>query len=608
MLNLSSHPNSANRNKSIIVIGVAAAVALATFLLYLPALQNQFVEWDDNEYVFENTHIRFMDAVLLKWAFSSFHAGNWHPLTWISHSLDYAFWGLNPLGHHLTNNILHAFNSFLVVLVVLRLLEVVDDSRLKSYTSRFKMIAAGTTGLLFGIHPIHVESVAWVAERKDLLCALFYLLSVMAYIHHRSHKSHKTYFLCLILFALALLSKPMAVSLPVVLIILDWYPFQSITSIRTFLKCAIEKAPFFAFAIVSSVLTILAQKAGGAMGFMDVVSLSTRSIVAVHSLIAYLGHMIMPVGLVFFYPYPKSVSLFSLEYFLPLALVIVITALSLRVFRRRIWFAVWTYYIITLVPVIGLVQVGSQSLADRYTYLPSIGPFLLAGLAATKVVEYAGRRGIVFIRIAAVTGVAIAAVLSVMTVKQIGIWRDSITLWTSVIERIPSEAFFAYHNRGLAYSRLGEYDKAIEDYRRAIELKPAYADTYSNLGIALLNKGLREDAIRNYRIAISLNPELANAHHNLAVVLYMSGDVSEALEHYRIVAVLRPDDAGAHADLGSAFGAMGEYDKAIEQFQLALRLRPNFADAHYNLATAYRMMGRIDDANKHYEAARRLSP
>ena len=313
----------------------AGAVSLMTFLVYLSALQNDFVGWDDGTYVVENPFIRSLNGALLKWAFLDFYASNWHPLTWISHALDYAVWGLNPLGHHLTNNILHAVNTFLVVLLVVKLMEAVRRRREavprpkigrstesplteEPYDVKGPLIAAATTGLLFGLHPIHVESVAWVAERKDLLCALFFLLSIMMYIRYitppspsypkRGWRSRGSYFLSLAFFTLALLSKPMAVSLPFVLLVLDWYPFGRITSYKTFGTAFIGKMPFIALSLVSSILTVQAQKE--AIVPMELAPLSQRILVGVESLIGYLWKMILPVNLSPFYPYPKNLSPF----------------------------------------------------------------------------------------------------------------------------------------------------------------------------------------------------------------------------------------------------------------------------------------------------------
>lgn len=606
---------------------LAGAVALITGLVYLFSLRNGFVEWDDNLYVFENLHIRSITPDFFRWAFSTFHAGNWHPLTWISLAGDYAVWRLIPLGYHLTNDILHTINALLVVLLVTRLLGISRERTAAGVPVSFPderqvLIAGGVTGLLFGLHPVHVESVVWIAERKDLLCACFYLLSVMMYLKHAAAGAsagagsarslfRKYYVLALVFFMLALLSKPMAVSLPVVLLILDWHPFARIRSLRTLLSAVAEKLPFIALSLASSVVTVLAQKAGGTMALMETVPFATRLLVAASAVISYLRKMLLPVDLLFFYPYPRDASFSSMTYLISLVLVVGMTVVFFSVAKRnRLWLAVWSYYLVTLLPVIGLVQVGMQSQADRYTYLPSLGPFLVAGLLVAACVPR-GADEAVKKRRTLIIGAAVGlvmVVLSVLTVRQVSVWKDSITLWSSVIDREPEESFFAFHNRGIAFSRLGELDKAIEDYHRAIALKPNFADTHSNLGIALFKKGLLEQAIAEYQTAIRLKPDLAEAHRNMAVALYSEGNFSEALKHYLVVASLRPDDAGAYADLGSAYGAMGDYDKAIENFLIALRLRPDFTDAHYNLAVAYSMTGQLDKANEHYEAAYRLVP
>ena len=345
---------------------LAGAVSVLTFLLYLPSLGNEFVEWDDRLYVFGNPHILSLNFSFLKWAFSTFHAYNWHPLTWISHDLDYAIWGLNPLGHHLTNSILHAANAFLVVLLVVKLMEAGE----LGFGGR-SFIAATVTGLLFGLHPLHVESVAWVAERKDLLCALFFLLSVRTYLQYAESISnhsassfsfrHKDYLIALGFFILALLSKPMAVSLPAVLLILDWCPLGRIQSLTSFKAALVEKGPFITLSLLSSIVTIQAQKA--AMELMKVVPLSTRVLVAAKSLLAYVWKMIVPKNLIPYYPYPGDVSLFSAEYSLVIAGVLGITTVCV-VFpgNRKFLLAGWSYYVITLLPVLGIVQ-------DMHAYL-----------------------------------------------------------------------------------------------------------------------------------------------------------------------------------------------------------------------------------------------
>jgi hypothetical protein len=506
---------------------LAVLLSLATFLVYLPTLRNGFVWWDDNDYIFENPHIRSFDVPFLKWAFFNFYAANWHPLTWLSHATDYAIWGLNPLGHHLMNVILHALNTFLVVITIIKLVEsskktATTHGQSASYLSnRSILITAGITGLLFGLHPLHVESVAWVSERKDLLCAMFFLLSIMAYtkyvsavrdkvVRHNSASqfSDKRYLLTIGFFALALLSKPMAISLPFVLLILDWYPFRRMQSLKTFHKVFVEKLPFFVLSIFSSVITVLAQKSSGAVASIREVGLSMRLLVAAKSIVVYLWKIILPFSLIPFYPYQKNISILSPQYFSALVIVICITATCIIVAKKdKLWLSVWAYYIVTLFPVLGIVQVGEQSMADRYTYLTSLAPFLLIGLLVTRVSRKPDSmrkwsRTFKFLGILAVIFALVA--MSYLTSEQIGIWRDSITLWTYVIEKEPGKVPRAYKIRGTAFYDNGQFDKAIKDYTEAIALDKKDSKMFINRGLAYLKVGQVDLAMHDFAKACEL--------------------------------------------------------------------------------------------------------
>jgi protein O-mannosyl-transferase len=513
----------------------AVTVALLTFLVYLPTLRNEFVSWDDDRYILENHHIRSMGTGFFRWAFFDFYASNWHPLTWISHAVDYALWGLNPLGHHLTNIILHAVNTALVILLAVKLLDIVregtpQNAPLSFLNDRTILIAASITGLLFGLHPVHVESVAWVMERKDLLCALFFLLSIIWYTSYVGAEGaeavridqfmrffDRRYLMALGLFILALLSKPMVVTLPVVLLILDWYPLGRIRSFKTLWGACIEKIPFVTLSLASSVITIMAQRSGGAISSLDIVPLSTRLLVAVNSLVMYLGKMLLPLNLIPFYPYPWDVSLFSLKYWFVSGLVLGITASCVVLVRKqKFWLSAWGYYVVTLIPVLGIVQVGAQSMADRYTYLPSLGPFIIAGLMvawlAVKMRELLGLREYLF---SAAAALIIFVPLSYATVRQIHVWHDSISLWDHVLENEPS-VYIAYGNRGVAYTLTGRYDKALEDFNAAVLLGPNDSTTYYNRGAFYLRTGRFELAIADIQKACDLgNEQACNVLHQL---------------------------------------------------------------------------------------------
>lgn len=559
-----------------IVILAALSVAVITFPVYLPSLRNEFVNWDDNRYIYDNVFIRGLDTGFFKWAFLDFYMANWHPLTWISHALDFALWGLDPLGHHLTSVILHSVNTFLVVLLVVRLLEAVHDSRFTTHDSRFRftLIAAATTGLLFGLHPLHVESVAWVSERKDLLCALFFLLSIMSYTSYTTDKTSRTYFLTLGFFILALLSKPMAVTLPAVLIILDWCPLGRIASLRALKTVLVEKVPFFMLSILSSVLTILAQRQGDAVTSLKKLYLSKRLAVSADAMLSYVVKMLFPANLTPYYPYPQDVSPASLKYLIPVLLVIGIAIVCIVVSRRqRLWLAAFGYYVITLLPVIGIVQVGDQSMADRYTYLPSLGPFLLAGLIAAWGYERIRIRGALLKAAGAVVFAALIS-LSYLTVQQIGVWRDSLTLWNYVIEKKPGRISLAYNNRGLIYDKMGRFDLAVNDYSMALRIDPLNKSAYNNRGVIFSKSGLFSKAIEDYTMALRLSPKFAEAYNNR----------------------------------GIAFKEMGLIDKAIEEYGRAIAADPTYVRAYINRAIAYSKKGLIDLAMNDYNTAMRIDP
>jgi protein O-mannosyl-transferase len=584
---------------------LAASAAFATFLVYLPALRNEFVYWDDNLYIFENPYIHSLDAAFFRWAFLDFHISNWHPLTWISHAVDYAIWGLYPLGHHLTNIILHTANTALVVLLALKLLETARESSEQNASSPFLndrtvLIAAAMTGVLFGIHPVHVESVAWVSERKDLLCALFFLLSVLSYTSFMSYRSQKTYFLSLFFFILALLSKPMAVSLPVVLLILDWYPFGAARSLKSLWISTVEKLPFFTLSLASSIITIIAQKAGGTLLSIDKVPSSIRVPVAAKALVAYLGKILLPINLIPFYPYPKDVSLFSFEYFLAICLVIGITAACMALARKqKFLLSAWGYYVVTLIPVLGIIQVGAQSMADRYTYLPGIGPFLIAGLCAAWVAERVNAvksPRLITKAFSVIVVLLLGISLSYATNEQIAIWRNSISLWSYVMEKEPERVPIAYNNRGLVYYKTGQFDKAIADFHKAVTLKPSYIDAYSNLGMAFFKIARFDEAIVNFDKAIALDPAYYKAYNNRALAFGAMGKFDKAVEDYNRVITLKPSSPQAYYNLGVLHAQAGFFDQAIKYFSQTIAVDSEYVDAYNSRGITYSLLNQFDRA------------
>jgi len=581
---------------------LALAVSLTTFIVYLPALGNKFVNWDDTDLVLNNTNIRSISLPFLRWAFAlqNTYSANWHPLTWISHALDYSVWGLNPLGHHLTRIILHAVNTFLFVLLVMRLIEAArngykpplpllnqggepdvlfDHSRLTIHDSRFTLVAAAVTGLLFGLHPLHVEPVVWVSARADLLCALFFLLSIMAYVSYLTpsagnhNKARGYYILSIFFFILALLSKPMAVSLPAVLLLLDWYPFKRITSLKTFSTSFMKKLPFFALSLMAAFLAVLARRSTGSI--LDDTPLSTRLLVSFKSLVLYLWKMILPLNLSSFYPYPeKGVSLFSPEYGLAVTLVIVIsTACVLFVRKEKLWLAIWGYYVVTLLPVIGIIRLGIPAMSDRYTYLPSLGPFLIVGLIIALISRRVNtKERKLIVKLSALLGVfAIFFAMSLLTVKQIGIWKNGITLWSNVIEQSP-EGYFAYLNRGELFFKSGQLDEALADFDRAITVIPSFYTLYNKLGVAYGQNDDFDEAIECFNKSLAINPNDDTAYYYRGYTYSFLNQYNKAFEDYDKAIELNQGNVKAYVQRGNLYLKTGNKGLAITDFQKACDL------------------------------------
>lgn len=607
---------------------LAISIAFLTFTLYLPVLQNDFVDWDDPAYVYENNHIRSFSPAFIKWAFTSFHAAFWHPLTWISHALDYAIWGLDPMGHHLSNILLHGLNTFLTVLLAAKLMMIWRARQGQAEGSVFPderdiLIAAGVTGLLFGTHPLHVESVAWVSERKDLLCALFFLLSVMAYLRFavtsggageggwRQRYLGRWYLLSLGLFALSLLSKPMAVSLPLVLLVLDWHPLGRVTSGKTFRSLVFEKLPFVVLALASAGVAMVAHR----NAMWTVASpLPVRILVAARALTAYIGKMLVPIDLLPLYPYARDPAYYvSFEYAAALLLVIAATYLAVRSSRQdRLWTAVWCYYVVTLLPVLGIVQFGSQSMADRYTYLPSLGPFALIGVVSAWFWEKAGlrtRHVTIIKRIIISSMIILFATMSVLTLKQIAVWNNSISLWSHDIETDPDCPPWIWNSRGLAYEEKGYDDLALADYDKAIALDARNADgVYRNRGMVFMKRGQHDHAVRDFTSAIVLQPEDANLYIDRGIAFLNAKKLQRAIDDFTKAIALNPSHTNAYVHRGMSYKENGQYGRAIEDYTTTIKIDPSCIEAYNNRGVVYKQLHQPEQAQADYDKAIALDP
>ncbi len=546
----------------------AALVALLVFIVYLPSLWNGFVNWDDPTYVINNPYIRSLDLAFIKWSLTNIYFANWHPLTIISYAVDYAIWGTNPFGYHLTNNILHGLNTALVLLLtVLLCSEAAKKGPDKPPAGYWPLRAGIVAALLFGLHPLRVESVVWVAERKDVLTAFFFLLSVLAYLRYATGGKAAFYVAALLTFALALLSKPMAVTLPAVLLIIDLYPldrfnFKGAGAIR---RALLEKAPFFALSIAASLVAVWAQRHGGALSPVSM-SLLEKGATALRASVFYLYKTAVPANLAPFYPHPADAGALTPETivsFVALSAIVLLCAFTFK--RRRYLAAAFLCYIVTLGPVSGIIQVGSQAAADRYTYLPTISFFIITGAALTAIAT--GRlRGP-----AIAAGIILVAALSWATISQGGIWKDSLTLWSYEIEKYPDRVAIAYTNRGIALGGIGKDEPAIADFTRAVSLDPEMKMAWYNRALSLSNLGRYREAVADLDRAVEIDRLYADAYHNRGV---------------------------AHANLA-------EYEKAIEDFTASLDIEPS-GGAYMNLAMAQRMAGRDKEAQESFSAAWRL--
>lgn len=537
--NPASHKNGPTYGRYVLAAAIVSAIA--TLLVYIPALANGFVSLDDWDYVTQNPFIRRIDLDFFRSVFTEAHDDNWHPLTMISHGVDYALWGLDPFWYHLENVIFHSANTLLAGLLGARLVKSYLDNRGRETGPLNLFFVALVTALLFGLHPVHVESVAWISERKDVLFMFFFLLSLLSYISYTEAKGAKAiyYPASLFFFALSVMSKPMAVTLPLILIIIDHCPLErGVAPIRSL----IEKTPFFALSALSGILTIWAQSAGGAVTTLEAIPFPVRLLVALRGYAFYLYKLILPTGLVPLYPYPENVSVSSIEYLGSIALISIITAVSIATFRRyRFFSAAWAFYLITLLPVIGLMQVGSQPAADRYMYLPSFAPFILIGILAGYLASRrSGKKGAYLVGAATLL---LAALLSIATVRQISIWKDPVTMWKHVIKVYP-ESYLARYNLAGVYKAYGDFDMAILYFTEALSLKPGFSEALNNRGAAYIMTGDNKRAAEDSEMAVKADPRNAEAHYNLGIALENLGMQDDAIASYRKAAELGLIQAG----------------------------------------------------------------
>jgi Flp pilus assembly protein TadD len=582
----------------------------AVLAVYWQVWSYDFINLDDPLYVTNNRNVQAgLSRESVVWAFTTTHAANWHPLTWLSHMLDCQLYGLNPKGHHLANVFFHLLNTLLLFLVLQRMTGTLWRS--------------GLVAALFALHPLHVESVAWVAERKDVLSTFFWMLTIWAYSRYVDRPKLARYLLTLLAFTLGLMAKPMLVTLPFVLLLLDYWPLERIqggqlhtaASAETPLSSRLsklslqalrliwEKVPFFVLAAASSVVTFLAQKSGEAIGSFDLFPLKIRLANALVSYIRYIGKMIWPQKLAVFYPHPDHIL--SMWQIVGAGLLLAtVSLLVTKAGRRYPYLTVgWLWYLGTLVPVIGLVQVGAQAMADRYTYVPLIGLFIIIAWGGGDVVaKWRYRRIVLTVAI----GTLILAVMT-CTASQVKHWRNSITLFEHALE-VTTDNYVAHNNLGNEMTVQGEFDEAIAHYLEALRIKPHYAGAHNNLAVVLARQGRFDQAILHYSEALRLKADSAETHNNLGVALVQLGKIDAAIAHYIRALELQPNYAEAHNNMGNALAEQGNLDDAVFHFYRALELSSGYPKAHNNLGVALARQGKFDEAISHFNEALRLQP
>jgi tetratricopeptide (TPR) repeat protein len=621
---------------------VGVALLGLTLAAFWPVTSCDFVQFDDPYYVTENSQInRGLTWEGVRWSFGASVGGNWHPATWISHMVDCELFGLKASGHHFTSLLFHVANTGLLFLVLFRMTGMLW---------RPAMVAA-----LFGLHPLHVESVAWVAERKDVLSTFFFLLTVLAYAAYvraspaagqgasgeRASKGRALvfYLLMLVFFSLGLMSKPMVVTLPAVLILLDFWPLGRIafplreSSRAKWRELMLEKAPLFALSAVVSVVTVVCQHAAGAVTTLDVLPMDVRLANAVVSYVRYLKLTVWPAGLAVFYPVApwSSVAVAG-----SVVILAVGSILAVQRLKNTPWTAVgWFWFLGTLVPVIGVIQVGQQAMADRYSYIPLIGVFILV---TWWVGEWAGK-GLPRWVMAVAAGLMLSGCFW-GTRAQLGYWRDNIRLFQHALD-VTRDNAVAHNNLGVSLFKAGDVAGARGHFEEAIRLKPNYTEALANLGscqeqqgqtadaLALLERAVQlspsatanynlanalahqqrwAEAEARYRGALEIRPDFPEAHYNLGNLLMQRKESGQAEREYRAALVQRPGYVLARLSLGALLAGQGRYKEAISEFERVVAAEPGFADAHYNLAAAFAAVGRWPDAETHYATTCRLRP
>jgi tetratricopeptide (TPR) repeat protein len=596
-------------NREPIVFAVITALVL---VIYWQTTGFDFINLDDNLYVYDNPAVLSgLNWDSIRWAFSAFHSANWHPITWLSHMLDVQLLGVNPGGYHATNILLHLINSCLTFVVFKRM------------TGCF--VKSAIVAALFAVHPAHVESVAWIAERKDVLSTLFFLLTTWAYLVYASDAAKGggavgsnssvlnrllsvRYLTVIVLFALGLMSKPMLVTLPFVLLLLDYWPLKRINAAKDLPRVIVEKIPLLLLSAASSYVTILAQRRVEAVESLDVLPISLRLANALVAYAKYVGMMFYPTRLAVWYPYDRE---FPIWHIVVSATVIVgVTGICLWQARSRRYLLVgWLWFLGTLVPVIGILQVGGQSMADRYTYIPFFGLFIMVVWGVSDAIEKLGLDG----KVLAIGFALVVVTLAVVGFNQVRLWRDSETLYTHTLA-VTTNNFLISHNLCHYLTSHDRLDEAEPLCRAAIAINPRYSNGYNTLGIIQFKPNQPAEAEKTFLQTLVINPDDPLTLANLSVTQSILGKPEEAELNLQKAAILGADSVdpklwiSALNDIAYAYNSKGNYDKAADMLYRLLVLIPNDLPARGNLAVTLSKAKRFDEAQKLIDSLVRDAP
>jgi tetratricopeptide (TPR) repeat protein len=586
------------------VLFVSLCLIVAIIIAYAQASNFDFVDFDDGSYITENSHVQEgLTVESIIWAFTAFHSANWHPLTWFSHMLDCQLYGLNPMGHHWTNVQFHIANTLLLFFIFFKMTGAL-------WRSAF--VAA-----LFALHPLHVESVAWVSERKDVLSTFFGLLMIIAYYRYVKLPCLKNYMLVIILFSLGLMAKPMLVTFPFVLLLLDYWPLKRFKLINNgaqpdgtpvfvrqpSFRLVLEKVPLFIMVVISSILTFLAQQSENALVPLESLSVKTRIANALISYISYVLKAVWPRNLAVYYPHPVDTLPF---WQICGAALLISTACiwAIRTSKKYPYIAVGLFwYLGTLLPVIGLVQVSDQAMADRYTYIPLIGLFIIVAWGVSDLLVKWHYRKIFF-------GVSVVIILSALTARtfsQASHWRNTITLFENAV-KVTENNYRALNNLGNALVDKGKYDEAVLHFTEAIRINPQKTDARNNLASVLFLQGNADEAIIYYNEILNTHPQETDTRNNLANVLFSQGKPNEAIFHYNKILQTNSEYADVHCNLAYVLSTQGRFEEAELHYREALRIDPKYLKAHYNLGNILINQGKIKEAVAHFAEAIRISP